>query len=114
MSSIVLSGGAPMSAKSRARDVPQCDQYTSWRSRTGPPNSSYTGTPSALALMSHNASSMPAIAFAAMPPALWRAMRYMSWYRISTGRGSFPTRIAAKSPTVATTPYGLRPSEHSP
>jgi hypothetical protein len=60
---MVRSGGAPISSWLRARDVPQWDQYTSWRSRSGPPKSSYTGTPSAFALMSQRASSMPAMAF---------------------------------------------------
>ena len=64
--------------------------------------------------MSHSASSIPAMALAAMPPGLWRDMRYMSQYRISTGRGSRPIRMASNSCTVVTTPYGLRPSEHSP
>jgi len=38
------------------------------RSRTGPPNSSYTGTPSALPLMSSNAFSIAAMARELIPP----------------------------------------------
>jgi hypothetical protein len=40
MSSYVRSGGVPSTAPSRARVVPQCDQYRRTRSRSGPPNSS--------------------------------------------------------------------------
>src|SRR5439155_11499658 len=84
------------------------------RSRSGPPKSSYTGTPSALALMSHNASSMPAIALWETPPLFWRTRRSMSQYRRSTGRGSCPTRRSARSRTQPAIPCGLRLSLHSP
>src|SRR5215472_7988798 len=84
------------------------------RSRMGPPNSSYTGTPSALPLMSHNASSMPAMALKDTPPKFCRVARSMSQYRRSTGRGSWPTSRGTRSRTLPAMPYGLRLSLHSP
>ena len=69
---------SPAEEVRRARVVPQCDQYRRMRSRNGPPNSSYTGTPNALALMSHSASSTPAIALCVTPPRFWRVARSMS------------------------------------
>ena len=42
-------GATPMSSEFPIRELPQCDQYTRWRSRMGPPASSYTGTPERLA-----------------------------------------------------------------
>ena len=69
MSSSERTSGTPMArARAPTRYVPQCDQYTRWRVRTGPPKSSYTGTPSARALRSINAFSIAPIACIAMPP----------------------------------------------
>src|SRR5215510_11560991 len=84
------------------------------RSRRGPPKSSYTGTPRALALMSHRASSTPAMALWVTPPRFWRVRRSMSQYRRSTGRGSCPTSRSAMSRTQPAMPKGLRLSLHSP
>ena len=67
--------GVPVTSKARARVVPQCDQYSGIESRVGPPKSSYTGTPSALAFTSRRAFSIPAIAFAMTDPGLWRVCR---------------------------------------
>ena len=83
MSSMVLRGGVPSVSGLRALVVPQWDQYSRTVSRVGPPNSSTTDMPRALALMSTSAHSMPAMAFAAIPPGLWRVARTMSQNRIS-------------------------------
>ena len=42
--------------------------YSLMRSRVRPPSSSYTGTPSALPLMSHNAVSTPVMALVSTSP----------------------------------------------
>ena len=74
-SSYEASFGVPVTSNARARVVPQCDQYIGMVSRVGPPNSSYTGTPSAFPLMSSSAFSMPASALAMIDPGLWRVAR---------------------------------------
>ncbi len=68
----------PVTSHARARVVPQCDQYASTVSLVGPPNSSYTGTPSAFPFRSSSAFSIPPIAFWITPPGLWRVARYRS------------------------------------
>src|SRR5262245_55743217 len=80
----------------------------------GPPKSSYTGTPSALALMSQRASSTPAMALWVTPPRFCRVRRSMSQYSRSTGRGSWPIRRSVMSRTQPAMPWGLRLSLHSP
>jgi hypothetical protein len=64
-----------VTSNARARVVPQCDQYIGIVSRVGPPNSSYTGTPSAFDLRSSSAFSIPASAFAITEPGLCRVAR---------------------------------------
>jgi len=75
---MVLSGFTPKSFQFSTRYVAQCDQYTRWVSRCGPPINRQTGTPSALAARSQSASSRPAIAICVAPYAAWRVYRYRS------------------------------------
>ena len=104
MSSQDRMGGTPINSWLRAREVPQWDQYTRTLSRVGPPNSSPTEIPRALALMSMRAQSRPAMALAAIPPGLWRVARNISQKRISKARGSVPIRYGFRSSMVPTTP----------
>ena len=57
---------------------------------------------------------MPAIAFAAIPPGLWRVARYMSQYSFSMGRGSWPSSNDLRSSTQPAMARGVRLSLHSP
>ena len=75
MSSRVRTGGTCISFARFTRYVAQWDQYRRTRSRTGPPNSSYTGTPSARALTSSSAFSMAPIACWITPPRRLAAQR---------------------------------------
>jgi hypothetical protein len=52
----------------RSGSSPAIHEYTRTLSRTGPPSRSYTGTPSALPLMSHSAWSIPATALVRIGP----------------------------------------------
>src|SRR5258707_8669053 len=65
------------------------------RVRTGPPNSSYTGTPRALPLMSSSAFSIAAIARWLTPLGACCVRLYRSDEIAWTGRGSCPIRPSA-------------------
>ena len=60
------------------------------------------------------AQSNPARAFAAIPPGLCRVALNISQNLISNSRGSVPIRTGFKSSMVPATPFGERPSLHSP
>ena len=112
-SSIVANFGFPHSSAIRARYVARCDQYTRCLSLNGPPTSLWTGTPCAFPLMSHSASSMPAIAMAVAPPDAERVCRYISMYSLSTGSGSWPISDSPKSSTSAGSPRENCPVPYS-
>jgi hypothetical protein len=59
--------------------------------------------PSARAVMSTSAHSIPAMALAAMPPGLERVLRTMSQNRASYARGSLPTSAVSRSRTAPET-----------
>src|SRR5919106_866503 len=83
------------------------------RSRTGPPNSSYTGTPSAFALMSKSAFSIAPIACWTMPPLAWRRIAYSSATTASYARGSLPSTTGARCSIADVTPLPPNDSLYS-
>src|SRR6185295_19525680 len=116
MSARVRTGGTCISAARFTRYVAQWDQYRRTRSRTGPPNSSYTGTPSARALTSSSAFSMAPMACWITPPLAWRRSAYISATCASHARGSLPMRADPSSSITRDRPgppkfslYSLQP-----
>src|SRR5215218_8429806 len=83
-------------------------------SRTAPPSSWQTGTPSSLSLMSHSAWSMPLSADIVTMPPLKNWWRYCDCQRCSMRVGSCPTTSGARSATAPCTARVFHSSVASP
>ena len=72
-----------------------------------PPSNSYTGTPSALPLMSHSARSMALIALVVTGPPDQVTRRYRDVHKRSISKGFLPIRNRLNAPNSAINPSSL-------